>query len=86
MTIGYRLPETAWGKFSFTWDTTYLAQNEFDLDGDGIFNERITDVPGIGQPTETWSIEEAANAPGLYVQQLQQLAHPFEPLHALGDE
>jgi iron complex outermembrane recepter protein len=28
MTVGYRLPETAWGKFSFTWDTTYLAKSE----------------------------------------------------------
>ena len=28
MTVGYRLPETSWGKFSFTWDTTYLAKSE----------------------------------------------------------
>ena len=28
MTVGYRLPETTWGKFSFTWDTTYLAKSE----------------------------------------------------------
>ena len=28
LTVGYRLPETAWGKFSFTWDTTYLAKQE----------------------------------------------------------
>ena len=28
LTVGYRLPETAWGKFSFTWDTTYLAEQD----------------------------------------------------------
>jgi iron complex outermembrane receptor protein len=28
MTVGYRLPETAWGKFSFGWDTTYLSKSE----------------------------------------------------------
>ncbi|MFC5571270.1 TonB-dependent receptor domain-containing protein, partial [Lysobacter yangpyeongensis] len=28
MTVGYRLPETAWGKFSFTWDTTYASKSE----------------------------------------------------------
>ena len=28
MTLGYRLPETAWGKFSFAWDTTYLTKSE----------------------------------------------------------
>jgi outer membrane receptor protein involved in Fe transport len=26
MTVNYRLPETAWGKFSFTWDTTYMSE------------------------------------------------------------
>jgi iron complex outermembrane receptor protein len=28
MTVGYRLSETPWGKFSFVWDTTYLAKSE----------------------------------------------------------
>lgn len=45
MTVGYRLPETAWGKFSFVWDTTYLANFEQDLDGDGV----VTDDPLVGE-------------------------------------
>jgi iron complex outermembrane receptor protein len=28
LTVGYRLPETSWGKFSFSWDSTYLAKSE----------------------------------------------------------
>ncbi|WP_157475396.1 TonB-dependent receptor, partial [Lysobacter sp. Root494] len=36
MTVGYRLPETAWGKFSFTWDTTYLAKSEGSAAPSGI--------------------------------------------------
>jgi iron complex outermembrane receptor protein len=39
LTIGYRLPETSWGKFSFTWDSTYQAEVVNDIDGDGIFGE-----------------------------------------------
>jgi iron complex outermembrane receptor protein len=68
LTVSYRLPETSWGKFSFTWDTTYLSKFELDLDGDGQFGESITTVPGIGTPTEDWEIDEIANAPGHYQQ------------------
>ncbi|MFD0739300.1 TonB-dependent receptor plug domain-containing protein [Lysobacter koreensis] len=50
LTIGYRLPENAWGKFSFTWDTTYLASQKDDIDGDGTFGEDEMTVPVIGQP------------------------------------
>ncbi len=50
LTIGYRLPETSWGKFSFSWDTTYLASQEDDIDGDGQFGEDEMEVPAIGQP------------------------------------
>ncbi len=39
MTVGYRLPETAWGKFSFIWDSTYLASYENNDDGDNIAGE-----------------------------------------------
>jgi iron complex outermembrane recepter protein len=35
LTMNYRLPETSWGRLSFSWDTTYLALNESDNDGDG---------------------------------------------------
>ena len=68
LTVAYRLPEFSFGKFSFTWDTTYLSKSEVDLDGDGIFGEHINKVPGVGQPVSTWEIDESANAPGLYVQ------------------
>ncbi|MBC7987988.1 MAG: TonB-dependent receptor [Luteimonas sp.] len=39
MTVGYRLPETAWGKFSFIWDTTYVSNLYADTNGDGVFSE-----------------------------------------------
>ena len=55
LTLSYRLPETAWGKFSFVWDTTYLSKFEQDLDGDGV----VTDDPVAG---------EAGNQVGEYFQ------------------
>ncbi|RNF85991.1 TonB-dependent receptor domain-containing protein [Montanilutibacter psychrotolerans] len=63
LTVGYRLPETAWGKFSFTWDTTYLASFEDDLDGDGIFGEDELITPEIGQPL---NFNEGGNQVGEY--------------------
>lgn len=39
MTLGYRLPETAWGNFQVIWDTTYVTKVEYDFDGDGIRGE-----------------------------------------------
>ena len=39
LTLNYRLPETSWGKFSLSWDTTYLASYEFDRDGDNLAGE-----------------------------------------------
>lgn len=39
LTIGYRLPETAWGKFSLVWDNAYMTDYEVDFDGDGIRGE-----------------------------------------------
>ena len=39
MTVGYRMPETAWGKFSFVWDSTYLANFENFGDGDNLAGE-----------------------------------------------
>ena len=35
LTLGYRLPETSFGEFSFTWDSTYMSRNESDNDLDG---------------------------------------------------
>ncbi|MBJ6982454.1 MULTISPECIES: TonB-dependent receptor [unclassified Luteimonas] len=35
LTLNYRMPETAWGKFSFTWDTTYMSSFKTDNDADG---------------------------------------------------
>ncbi|RDZ29452.1 TonB-dependent receptor domain-containing protein [Lysobacter silvisoli] len=39
LTVGYRLPESAWGKFRFVWDTTYLVKSTTDVNGDGIVSE-----------------------------------------------
>lgn len=39
LTMNYRLPETRFGSFSFTWDNTYLSVNESDNDGDGDIDE-----------------------------------------------
>ena len=39
MTMNYRMPETAWGKFSFTWDSTYMANYEFDQNGNNLVGE-----------------------------------------------
>jgi iron complex outermembrane receptor protein len=39
MTVNYRLPETSFGKFSFSWDTTYQSLVEYDNDGDGDIDE-----------------------------------------------
>ncbi|WP_119718840.1 TonB-dependent receptor plug domain-containing protein [Cognatilysobacter tabacisoli] len=65
LTVNYRLPETAWGKFSFTWDTTYLARQEFDIDGDGILGEDQLNVPAIGAPFDR---NEGGNTVGEYGQ------------------
>ena len=67
MTVNYKLPESRWGKFSFNWDTSYVAKAESDLDDDGIFGERLNDVPHIGQRVEEWPIDESANEPGEYI-------------------
>ncbi|QNP41224.1 TonB-dependent receptor domain-containing protein [Lysobacter solisilvae (ex Woo and Kim 2020)] len=50
MTVSYKLPETAWGTFSFVWDTTYMSKFENDNDGDGLYGEDRTQAPAIGQP------------------------------------
>jgi iron complex outermembrane receptor protein len=44
LTVGYRLPETAWGKFRVVWDTTYLAKSTSDSNADG----SISDDPVTG--------------------------------------
>ena len=65
LTVGYRLPETAYGRFSFNWDTTYLAKFEQDIDGDGIYGEDQTAVPAVGQP---FFFNEGGNQVGEYAQ------------------
>jgi iron complex outermembrane receptor protein len=65
LTIGYRLPETAWGKFSFTWDTTYLADQRDDLDGDGVYGEDRAREPAIGAAL---NYDEGGNLVGEYAQ------------------
>ena len=65
LTVGYRLPETPWGKFSFTWDTTYLAKQEFDIDGDGVLGEDAQLDPGVGNP---FFFNEGGNTVAEYAQ------------------
>ena len=65
LTVNYRLPETAWGKFGFTWDTTYLAKSLQDIDGDGKYGEDRQLEPKIGQPL---NFNEGGNLVGDYAQ------------------
>ncbi|KRD30223.1 TonB-dependent receptor [Lysobacter sp. Root916] len=67
LTVNYKLPETRWGRFSFNWDSSYVAKAEVDFDDDGVFGERLEGVPRIGQRIEDWPIDEAANEPGEYI-------------------
>ena len=39
LTLNYRMPESDWGRFSFTWDTTYLSSFKTDNDADGDVDE-----------------------------------------------
>jgi outer membrane receptor protein involved in Fe transport len=39
LTVGYRLPENNWGRFSFVWDSTYMTLNEFNDDGNNLVGE-----------------------------------------------
>ncbi len=64
MTIGYRMPETAWGKFSLVMDTTYLQHNYTDVNGDGRFDNQLK-VPKIGDP---FFANEGGDATGRYSQ------------------
>ncbi|QGW66101.1 TonB-dependent receptor [Lysobacter soli] len=63
MTVSYRLPENSWGKFSFTWDTTYLSEFLNDNDGDGIYGEDIFKEPAIGS---AMAANEGGNLVGEY--------------------
>jgi iron complex outermembrane recepter protein len=59
MTIGYRLPETSFGKFSFVWDTTYTSEYIQDIDGDGRFGEVSEGGNTVGeyaQNSNAWRI------------------------------
>lgn len=63
LTVGYRFPETSWGKFSLVWDTTYMSSFENDIDGDGRYGEDNLKVPGIGDP---FFFDEGGNIVGEY--------------------
>lgn len=39
LTVNYRLPETSFGRFSVTWDSTYTSLDESDFDNDGDIDE-----------------------------------------------
>ena len=84
LTVGYRFPETSWGKFSFTWDTTYLAEFLNDDDGDGRFGEDELDVPRDRRAAQL----QRGRQPGRRVrrpQQPQLLAAPLQSCDPLGN-
>ncbi|SFK38676.1 TonB-dependent receptor domain-containing protein, partial [Lysobacter sp. cf310] len=39
LTVGYKLPETSFGKFRFVWDSTYLVKSTVDGNADGLISE-----------------------------------------------
>ena len=41
MTVNYRLPETSWGRFSFSWDTSYLADYRLGDVNDNLVGEYL---------------------------------------------
>jgi iron complex outermembrane receptor protein len=49
MTVGYRMPESAWGKFHFIWDSTYMSKVEYDFDGDGVRGEETEGGNLVGE-------------------------------------
>jgi iron complex outermembrane recepter protein len=49
MTIGYRLPENAFGKFSFVWDVSYTSTFFSDIDGNGVYEEFSEDGNTVGE-------------------------------------
>ncbi len=63
LTVDYRLPEADWGRLSLVWDTSYLARNESDIDGDGVRGEDQLKVPAIGAPLFT---NEGGNVTGTH--------------------
>jgi iron complex outermembrane recepter protein len=56
LTIGYRLPETAYDNFSFVWDTAYTSKYEQDIDGDGIRGEVSEGGNQVGEYGPIWRI------------------------------
>lgn len=58
LTVNYRLPETRFGNFSFTWDSTYTSLDESDRDADGDIDE-LDDGSVVGEYADrdnTWRI------------------------------
>jgi iron complex outermembrane receptor protein len=56
LTVGYRLPETAYGNFSFVWDTAYMTNYEQDTNGNGIRGEVSEGGNLVGEYGPIWRI------------------------------
>jgi iron complex outermembrane recepter protein len=56
LTVGYRLPETAYGNFSFVWDTAYTTKYEQDTNGNGIRGEVSEGGNLVGEFGPIWRI------------------------------
>lgn len=65
-TVNYRMPETRYGQFQFTWDSTYTSEDVFDVDGDGVLGEDELLEPAIG---EEFFYDEGGNTVGEYANQ-----------------
>ncbi|MBS7456070.1 TonB-dependent receptor domain-containing protein [Coralloluteibacterium stylophorae] len=56
LTLNYRLPETAYGTFSFTLDSAYISKYEEDLDGDGVRGEVSEGGNQVGEYGPIWRL------------------------------
>ncbi|MEO8365482.1 MAG: TonB-dependent receptor [Pseudoxanthomonas sp.] len=69
LTVGYHLPEQAWGKLSVVWDTSYLANVQQDLNGDGVVSQDPVSGEGgnqvgkyLGRGANNWRIRSNVQA------------------------
>ncbi|MEP6633468.1 MAG: TonB-dependent receptor [Luteimonas sp.] len=69
MTVGYRLPETSWGKFNVVWDTSYLVNAYTDNNGaDGFSEDPVSGEGGnqigeyFGTGANNWRIRSNLQA------------------------
>ncbi|MEH6422193.1 TonB-dependent receptor [Pseudomonas sp. CGJS7] len=65
MTMHYRLPETRWGKFAISWDTTYTARWDFKATKDSEAEKRLGRYFG-GDRDPYWRIRSNLNLDWTY--------------------